>query len=251
MGKQRRMSPKAEKRRQKKDANNNVVNHRFAMSSINAITDTQEDLFDAWEDGYNIAAIGTAGTGKTMCAVYLGLLDIMRDGPDGYDNMIIVRSAVQTREQGFVPGTMEQKEAIYSQPYSDVVNELFGRGDAYGILKTKKQIKFMTTSNIRGLTWDNAVIIVDECQSMTYHELDTIITRVGQNSKIIFCGDTKQDDLQQSRNRADISGLGQFLKVLDKIPSFRTVTFTTDDIVRSGLVKEYILAKERMELRAA
>lgn len=243
------MSPKAEKRRQKKDANNNVVNHKFTMSSINPITDTQEDLFEAWQDDYNIAAIGTAGTGKTMCAIYLGLLDIMRS--DGYESMIIVRSAVQTREQGFVPGTMEQKEALYSIPYSDIVNELFGRGDAYQIMKSKKQIKFMTTSNIRGLTFDNSIIVVDECQSMTYHELDTIITRVGENSKIIFCGDTKQDDLQQTRNRADVSGLVEFLKVINRIPSFKTVTFTPEDIVRSGLVKEYIMAKENLERQAA
>lgn len=248
MGKQRRMSPK-EKRRQKRDAQHQVThNNNFAMRTINPITHTQEDLFESWAGDYNIAAIGTAGTGKTMCAVYLGLKDIMAND---YERMIIVRSAVQTREQGFMPGTKEQKEALYSVPYSDIVNDLFERGDAYQILKSKKQIEFMTSSFVRGLTFDNAVIVVDECQSMTYHELDTIITRVGENSRIIFCGDTKQDDLQQSKNRADISGLGEFLKVLNRIHSFDTVTFTPDDIVRSGLVKEYIMAKENIDLQRA
>jgi phosphate starvation-inducible protein PhoH len=128
--------------------------------------------------------------------------------------------------------------------YSDIVNDLCGRGDAYQILQSKGMIKFMTSSFVRGLTFDNSVIIVDECQSMTYHELDTIITRVGESSKIIFCGDTRQDDLQQSKNRADVSGLGAFLKVLKNIHSFETIQFTPEDIVRSGLVKEYILAKE-------
>ena len=199
-------------------------------------------MFDAYKQGYNLAAIGTAGTGKTMCAMYMALNDVMQKR--GYDKIIVVRSAVQTREQGFMPGSKEQKEALYSVPYSDIVNDLFDRGDAYKILETKGMVQFMTSSFVRGLTFDNAIIIVDECQSMTYHELDTIITRVGESSKIIFCGDTKQDDLNISKNRADVSGLGDFLRVLNKVQSFKTIKFTAEDIVRSGLVKEYILAKE-------
>ena len=112
-------------------------------------------------------------------------------------------------------------------------------------------IEFMTSSFVRGLTFDNAIIIVDECQSMTYHELDTIITRTGEGSKIIFCGDTMQNDLSISRNKADVSGLAQFLGVLKRINSFETVMFTPEDVVRSGLVKEYILAKERFLESAA
>ena len=216
--------------------------NRLGMRDIDPITETQEQMFDLYDDGYNIAAIGTAGTGKTMCALYLALSDVM-EYPE-YDRVIIVRSAVQTREQGFMPGSKTQKEAVFTGPYADIVNNLFGRGDAWEILKTKRTIEFMTSSFVRGLTFDNAIIIVDECQSMTYHELDTIITRVGESSRIIFCGDTAQDDLQQSRNRADISGLFDFMKVLDKVPSFKTCRFTPEDIVRSGLVREYILAKE-------
>ena len=128
--------------------------------------------------------------------------------------------------------------------------QIFGRKDAYKILEQKGMIEFMTSSFVRGLTFDNAIIIVDECQSMTYHELDTIITRVGESSKIIFCGDTRQDDLGISRNRSDVSGLSDFLRVLNSIESFETIKFTPDDVVRSGLVKEYILAKERLLVAA-
>ena len=220
-----------------------ILNQRFSMRKISPLTPTQSDLFSSYKEGYNIAAIGTAGTGKTMCATYLALQDVLEKGE--YERIVIIRSAVQTREQGFVPGTLQQKEAIFEQPYIDIVNDLFGRGDAYQILKQKGIIRFTTSSNIRGLTFDNSVIIVDECQSMTYHELDTIITRVGEESKIVFCGDTRQDDLKQSKNRADISGLDAFLKVLNAISSFNVVKFGIEDIVRSGLVKEYIIAKEQ------
>jgi phosphate starvation-inducible protein PhoH len=234
---QRRLSQKQKRKSQK-------PNNMLSMRNIDPITQTQENLFDSYDDGYNIAAIGTAGTGKTMCAMYLALSDVM-ECPE-FERVIIVRSAVQTREQGFMPGSKAQKEAVYTQPYVDIVNDLFQRGDAWEILKTKRMIEFMSSSFVRGLTFDNAIIVVDECQSMTYHELDSIITRVGESSKIIFCGDTKQDDLQQSRNRADISGLGEFINVLRRIPSFDVVKFNVEDIVRSGLVKEYILAKEKI-----
>ena len=239
---QRRSSPK--ERRLLKRKQKGTLDAKFSMKNISPMTTTQEDMFDSYSNGYNIAAIGTAGTGKTMCALYLGLSDILND--DDYDQVIIVRSAVQTREQGFMPGTQAQKEAVYSVPYADIVNNLFGRGDAWEILKQKHSVKFMTSSFVRGLTFDNSIIIVDECQSMTYHELDSIITRVGETSRIIFCGDTAQDDLATSRNRNDISGLGDFINVLKRMDhSFKIIQFGIEDIVRSGLVKEYIIAKER------
>jgi phosphate starvation-inducible protein PhoH len=245
MAKQRRLSRK-EKRRAEREQDHmmGILNQKFAMRKINPLTPSQSDLFDSYKKGYNLAAIGTAGTGKTMCATYLALNDVLQKGE--YEKVVIIRSAVQTREQGFMPGSQAQKEAVFEAPYTDIVNELFQRKDAYQVLKTKGMIEFKTSSFVRGLTFDNAVIIVDECQSMTYHELDSIITRVGESSKIIFCGDTKQDDLQQSRNRADITGLHDFIKVLDAIRSFDVVRFGVDDIVRSGLVKEYIIAKEQL-----
>lgn len=243
--KQRRLSKKS-KRRQERDMEHMEakMKQQFQMRTIKPLTPTQSELFQSYKLGYNLAAIGTAGTGKTMCATYLALTDVLEKGE--YDKVVIVRSAVQTREQGFVPGTLEQKEAIFEAPYVDIVNDLFGRNDGYANLKRQGTIKFTTSSNIRGLTFDNAIIIVDECQSMNYHELDTIITRVGQSSKIVFCGDTKQDDLATTRNRADNSGLSDFIDVLSEIPSFSIINFGVNDIVRSGLVKEYIIAKERL-----
>jgi phosphate starvation-inducible protein PhoH len=244
MAKQRRLSRRAKQQIERDQEHMvSILNQNFGMRQIDPLTPTQGDMFTSYKQGYNIAAIGTAGTGKTMCAMYLALNDVLKKG--GYEQIIVVRSAVQTREQGFMPGSKEQKEALYSVPYSDIVNDLFGRGDAYQILQKKGMIKFMTSSFVRGLTFDNSVIIVDECQSMTYHELDTIITRVGESSKIVFCGDTRQDDLATSRNRAEVSGLREFLRVIQRVGSFETIQFTPDDIVRSGLVKEYILAKER------
>ena len=243
MSRQRRLTAK-EKRRCEREKTG-TLNSKFSMRQIRPITKTQEDMFYDYQAGYNIAAIGTAGTGKTMCALYLALEDILLS--DEYEQIVIVRSAVQTREQGFMPGSQAQKEAVYSVPYSDIICDLFGRGDAWDILKQKRQVKFMTSSFVRGLTFDNSIIVVDECQSMTYHELDSIITRVGESSKIVFCGDTRQDDLAGSRNRNDVSGLASFLKVLEKIPSFKVVNFGVEDIVRSGLVKEYIIAKEKIE----
>lgn len=243
MAKQRRMSRKKKKRAERDlDHMVEILNQKFGMKKISPITSTQEKLFDSYKQGHNIAAIGSAGTGKTMCGLYLAIKDVLEKSE--YKKVIIVRSAVQTREQGFMPGSKQEKESLYETPYMDIVNDLFGRGDAYQILKQKKMLEFMSSSFVRGLTFDNSIIIVDECQSMTSHELDSIITRVGESSKIVFCGDTKQDDLQGSRNRNDISGLGNFVKILNKISSFEVIEFGLNDIVRSGLVKEYIIAKE-------
>lgn len=242
MSKTRRLTSKEKRRR---DREQGTLNSKFSMRKLGPITTTQEDMFDQYNSGYNLAAIGTAGTGKTMCAMYLALQDVLQEV--GYERVIIVRSAVQTREQGFMPGSQAQKEAVYATPYADIVNDLFGRGDAWEIMKQKRQVQFMTSSFVRGLTFDNAVIVVDECQSMTYHELDSIITRVGESSKIIFCGDTRQDDLAGTRHKHDVSGLVSFINVIKRIPSFSLVNFGVEDIVRSGLVKEYIIAKERFE----
>jgi phosphate starvation-inducible protein PhoH len=224
-----------------------LLNTKFGMKQVKPITETQEKLFREYQEGKNLLAIGSAGTGKTYISLYLALKDVMANNE--YKEVIIVRTSVQSREQGHLPGSASEKMAQFEAPYVDIVNNLFDRGDAYQIMKQKNMIRFMSTSFIRGLTFDDAIIIVDECQSANAHELDTIITRVGNNSRIIFCGDIKQDDLRMvSRNRNDVSGLKDFIRIIDRINSFSTVEFTQEDIVRSGLVKEYIIAKEALEL---
>lgn len=224
-----------------------LLNTKFAMKRIEPITENQEETFSLYNDeNKNLLLCGSAGTGKTYISVYLGLKDILEKGD--FKELIIIRSAVQSREQGHMPGDAKEKLSYYESPYVDIVNDLFERGDGYQIMKQKGMIKFMSTSFIRGLTFDNAIVIVDECQNMNYGELRTIMTRIGENSKIIFCGDTKQDDLLRSKNRADVSGLVQFKRVLDRMGGcVETVEFTVDDIVRSGLVKTFIMAEEELE----
>lgn len=217
-----------------------ILDRQFAMKRINPFTEHQDDLFQAYHAGQNITAIGSAGSGKTYIALYLALQDVLE--AEEYNKVIVIRSAVQARDQGFLPGTLKEKEAYYEAPYVEIASDLFGRGDAYGILKQKKQIDFMTTSNIRGLTWNNAVVIFDECQNANFEELRTVITRLGSNSKIVFCGDTKQNDL--IKNKYDVSGLVKFLDVLSNMRSFSQITFTIADIVRSGVCREYIEAEE-------
>ena len=225
-----------------------LVDTKFVMKRIEPITDTQDKFFDAYQSGKNILAVGSAGTGKTYISLYLALKDVM--AKNEYKEIIIVRSSVQSREQGHMPGDAKEKMAHFESPYVDIVNNLFERNDAYQIMKQKNLVRFMSTSFIRGLTFDNALIVVDECQNMRWDEIRTIMTRVGEGSRIIFCGDTKQDDLACSKNRLDVSGLRHFKKVIDKMSAecFETIEFTTDDIVRSGLVKEFIIAEEQLEL---
>lgn len=240
---------KTQKQRRERDDNRmgEILNQRFAMQTLKPKTAKQEDLFDSYYSGKKVIAnIGSAGTGKTFVSLFLALKDVMNSSTV-YDKIIVVRSAVQTRDQGFMPGTLQEKEAYYEGPYVDALTELFGRGDAYQVMKAKKTINFMSSSFVRGLTWDKAIIIVDECQSMTLHELESIITRLGENSRVIFCGDTRQDDLATKKNRLDVSGLSSFLKVVRKMDSSDVIEFTTDDIVRSGVVREYLVAKEQME----
>lgn len=241
---QTRLSKRQRRELRKTDANGCHIDNKFAMRRIIPLTETQEEVFTAYYEGLNIAAIGTAGTGKSFIALYLALADVFER--EEYDRVIIIRSAVQTRDQGAMPGTLKEKEAYYEMPYVEIVNNLFESRSAYGTLKQKGQIEFMTTSFVRGLTFDNAIILVDECQSMSNHELDSIMTRVGENSRIIFCGDTKQNDL--IKNKYDVSGLKEFLGVLERMRSFAKITFKPEDVVRSGLVREYILTKEKLEI---
>ena len=215
------------------------------LIDIEPITDNQKKLFESYSAGKHLVAYGTAGTGKTFITLYNALADIL-DENTPYEKIYLVRSLVSTREIGFLPGDHEDKADIYQIPYKNMVKYMFQMpSDAdfemlYGNLKAQDSIKFWSTSFIRGTTLDNAIIIVDEFQNLNFHELDSIITRVGENSKIVFCGDASQTDLVKTNDR---NGIHDFLNILRKMPSFDIIEFGIDDIVRSGLVKEYIIAK--------
>ena len=191
----------------------------------------------AFESSQNLVLHGCAGTGKTFISSYLAFDDMTKNM---YEKLVIIRSAVPTRDIGFLPGTEKEKSSVYEEPYRDISIDLFSRGDAYQILKTKGLVHFMTTSYIRGITLRDAVILIDECQNMTFHELDSIITRVGENCRVIFCGDFKQSDLKQN-------GMGEFLEILDSMNRFDFIEFGVEDIVRSGFVKDYIIAREHKQ----
>jgi predicted ribonuclease YlaK len=215
------------------------------LIEIDALTDNQKRLFDSYSEGKHIVAYGCAGTGKTFITLYNALCDVL-DERTPYEKVYIVRSLVATREIGFLPGSHDDKADIYQIPYKNMVKYMFQMpSDAdfemlYGNLKSQETIKFWSTSFLRGTTLDNAIIIVDEFQNLNFHELDSIITRVGENTKICFCGDASQSDLQKTNER---NGIVDFMSVLRKMPSFDIIEFGVEDIVRSGLVKEYIMAK--------
>ena len=220
------------------------------MRDIDPLTENQKLLFTAYENSKNIVAYGAAGTGKTFITLYNALQDVL-DENSPYEKIYIVRSLVATREIGFLPGDHEDKSALFQIPYKNMVKYMFEMPTdsdfemLYGNLKTQGTISFWSTSFIRGTTLDNAIIIVDEFQNLNYHELDSIITRVGEGSKIMFCGDATQSDLIKS---AEKNGIADFMKVLRIMPSIDIVEFGVEDIVRSGLVKEYILAKMELNL---
>ena len=220
------------------------INTNYLLD-IEAITDNQKRLFESYKEGKHIVAYGTAGTGKTFITLYNALKQVL-DDTTPYERIYLVRSLVSTREIGFLPGDHEDKADIYQIPYKNMVKYMFQMpSDAdfemlYGNLKAQESIKFWSTSFIRGTTLDNSIVIVDEFQNLNFHELDSIITRVGENSKIMFCGDASQTDLIKTNDR---NGIVDFMSVLRKMPSFDIIEFGVEDIVRSGLVKEYIIAK--------
>ena len=215
------------------------------MRDIEPLTDNQQVLFNAYESGKHLVAYGCAGTGKTFITLYNALRDVL-DQNTPYEKIFIVRSLVATRGIGFLPGDHEDKSYLYQIPYKDMVKYMFELPTAadfemlYGNLKAQGTVDFLSTSFIRGTTFDKAIILVDEFQNLNYHELDSIMTRVGADSKIMFCGDATQTDLVKTNEK---NGIIDFMKILRIMSSMDIIEFGVEDIVRSGLVKEYLLAK--------
>lgn len=243
----RRKNTKKQQRvdRQQSQHFNNVLN-KLKIKEIIPLTDSQEKVYDCFEDGKNIVLHGLAGTGKSYISLYLALDEILNAEQSDYKKVLIIRSVVPSRDIGYLPGSMKDKIKVYEAPYENICNDLFNDGNAYQVLKSKQIVEFQSTSFMRGLTFDNCIIIIDEIQNMTAMELHTVLTRIGKNSRFMMCGDYRQDDL--SDKKGEQSGLKQILQVLNKINSVDVVEFGVDDIVRSGFVKEYILARHRVGL---
>ncbi len=224
--------------------NNSMTVRLDDLMMYKPITENQKLAFDAYKEGDNIVLAGSAGTGKTFIAMYLALEEMLDPSSD-YRRVIVVRSAVPTRDMGFLPGTAEEKKQMYTLPYKNICEELFNDKASWSKLLNNHSVLFESTSFIRGSTFDDAIIIVDEMQNLSFHELDSVITRVGRRSKILFCGDYRQSDFKFQDEK---DGIFQFLNVIEHMKDFSTIMFGWDDIVRSGLVRDYIMTKEMLEV---
>ena len=226
---------------------NKEINHNNLVT-IKPITDNQKLVFSSWKKEQHQFLFGAAGTGKTFISMYLALQSVM-DLKSKHDKVVIVRSLIPTREIGFLPGDEEDKAALYQVPYQNMVQFMSEQpneqafNNLYDRLKGQGSLYFLSTSFLRGLTFDNTVVIVDECQNLNFHELDTIITRIGQDSRIIFCGDFDQTDLQRTN---EINGLFNFVKILEEMEEFNCTEFTIGDIVRSGFIRSYLINKIKL-----
>lgn len=216
-----------------------------ALKTLSPLTENQKRVFESYKEGYHLVLSGSAGTGKTFLSMYLGLEDVL-DKETHYDKLVIVRSIVPTRDIGFLPGSEEEKKEAYMLPYRGIVNELINDSAGWDKLIQQGSLEFMSTSFIRGTTISNAIIIVDEMQNLNFHELDSVITRVGENCRFIMCGDYYQSDFAKMNDK---KGILSFMNILDNMKYFDTIEFGWEDIVRSGLVRDYIMTKEHLGIR--
>lgn len=212
----------------------------LVLKSIQPVTEHQHLTFQAYREGKHLLLSGDAGTGKTFISLYLALRQILKKEPD-YQQIIIIRSIVPSREIGYLPGSLKEKIGIYEDPYRIICNDLLDRGDGYEILKSKLQVSFQTTSYLRGLTFENSIVMIDEIQNLSFGELSTVVTRIGEHCRLIFCGDTKQSDLWRPEER---EGIHHFLKIAKRMPSVEMIEFDVHDIVRSSFVKEFLMAEQ-------
>lgn len=228
----------------RKTATEELHKQHLTLHEVNPLNKTQSKVFDSFDEGNHLVLSGSAGTGKSFLALYLSLKELMTKNSH-YKKIIIIRSAVPTRDLGFVPGTLEEKSKIYQDPYKNIVNQLMGRGDSWYLLLSKEIVEFQTTSFLRGLTFTDSILIFDEFQSATFHEIDTVLTRVGENCRFIFCGDFNQNDLSIKREK---SGFQEIMQILNRINTVEEIKFTIDDVVRSGFVRSYLMEKEKLGL---
>ncbi len=233
-------SRRGKKRRSNGREHQDSIGGGLQLHPVEPLTDNQRKAYRAWSAGKHLMLHGVAGTGKTLVSLYLALKEL----ETGYhDRVVLIRSAVPTRDQGFLPGSLKEKSQIYELPFSSACADIYHRGDAYGILKGRGTIEFITTSYVRGITLNDCVVIVDEVQNMKFHEIASVVTRIGQNSRLVVLGDFRQSDLVRSDERR---GIGDFLKVVDRMGTFELVEFGYDDILRSDMVREFLIARDEL-----
>lgn len=238
-----RLSKKEKRLRRQYGHSEAPQNNTFALKEITPLTLNQRRAFVQYAKNKNLMLHGYAGTGKSFIGMYLALKDITNPN-NPYEKLAIFRSTVQTRDMGHLPGSAKDKSKVFEDPYYDIARKLYDRADAYDILKSKKLVEFHSTSFIRGISLDNCIILIDEAQNCTGHELNSIMTRVGENCKIIFCGDIRQTDLVKSKEK---SGIKDFITIMRHMDQFDFVEFEIEDIVRSALVKQYIITRTKLE----
>jgi phosphate starvation-inducible PhoH-like protein/PhoH-like ATPase len=231
--------------RQQGGREESVQRNNLSLKHFEPLTANQKLTYQNFNNK-NLMLHGMAGTGKSFISLYLSLKEVIKTD-SVYKKVVIVRSVVPTRDMGFLPGNNKEKAKVYEAPYYAICTELFGRGDAYEVLKSRGIVDFISTSFIRGITLNDSIIVVDEIANLTLHELDSIITRVGKNCKIIFSGDFSQSDFTREQDR---NGLKDFMKIIDRMKSFEFIEFDENDIVRSSMVKEYIISKHRLGINA-
>lgn len=243
---QQRLAEKGQAKEQQNCKVPSMGSLHLQLRDIGPITDNQVKTFQAYKRGDNLFLHGCAGTGKTFISLYLAFKELFEKS-SRRTRIVLIRTAQASKDIGFLPGTEKQKLEVYEAAYKAICAELFGRGDAYEILKQKGILEFHGTSFLRGTTIDDAIIVIDEVQNQRYAELRTVLTRTGDHSRVILCGDTKQDDLSSERYK-ETSGLAPMMRVFERMDGISTVEFSIDDIVRSGFVRDFIIAENELGL---